>query len=164
MALRFLPSEPKTSPTDFGDEADAARDLNMQASKAHLRRGKALLVLRRPRDALRAYVDSRSFFSFSKHPATSVMPGPDSHEWPPFLKEGVAQIEAAIAADCLDSQSSVELSLSRNEGLMPLKPTELVYMAFSSPVKHFALSRNLDRKLVLLLLIFDSNVNISGSI
>ncbi|KAM7541954.1 hypothetical protein Aperf_G00000012908 [Anoplocephala perfoliata] len=124
MALRLLPSEPKTSPTDFGDEADAARELNTQASKAHFRRGKALLVLRRPCDALRAYVDSRAFFNFSKHPATSVMPDPDSDLWPSFLQEGVAQIKAAIAADSLDSQSSVELCLSGNEGPMHLKPTE----------------------------------------
>ncbi|VUZ38740.1 unnamed protein product [Hymenolepis diminuta] len=124
MALRLLPSEPKKSPTDFGDDADAAKEANMQASKACLRRGKALLVLRRPRDALRAYVDSRAYFAFTKNPATGVLPDPESDDWPSFLKEGVAQVEAAIAAESLDSQSSAELSLTGNEGPMPLKPTE----------------------------------------
>lgn len=124
MALRLLPSEPKKSPTDFGDDADAAKEANIQASKACLRRGKALLVLRRPRDALRAYVDSRAYFAFTKNPATGVLPDPESDDWPPFLKEGVAQVEAAIAAESLDSQSSAELSLTGNEGPMPLKPTE----------------------------------------
>ncbi|VDO03558.1 unnamed protein product [Rodentolepis nana] len=124
MALRLLPSEPKKSPTDFGADADSAKEANMHASKAYLRRGKALLVLRRPRDALRAYVDSRAYFALTKHPATGVVPDPESDDWPSFLREGVAQVKAAIAAESLDSQSSAELSSSGNEGPMPLKPTE----------------------------------------
>nr|CDS29235.2 tetratricopeptide repeat protein 12 [Hymenolepis microstoma] len=124
MALRLLPSEPEKSPTDFGADADAAKEANLHSAKACLRRGKALLVLRRPRDALRAYVDSRAYFALTKHPATGVLPDPESDEWPPFLKEHVAQVKAAIAAESLDSESSAKLSSTGNEGPMPLKPTE----------------------------------------
>ncbi|VDK35591.1 unnamed protein product [Taenia asiatica] len=124
LALRLLPAEPKTTPTDIGEDADAARDINQQAAKACLRRGKALLVLRRPRDALSAYVDSRAFNAFARHPATAVMPDPDSDFWPPFLREGVAQVKAAIAADSLDSQSSIQLSLSDDCEPLLLKSTE----------------------------------------
>ncbi|KAL5107574.1 Tetratricopeptide repeat protein 12 [Taenia crassiceps] len=124
LALRLLPSEPKTTPTDIGEDADAARDTNRQAAKACLRRGKALLVLRRPRDALSAYVDARAFNAFARHPATAVMPESDSDVWPPFLREGVAQVKAAIAADSLDSQSSIQLSLSDDCGPLLLKSTE----------------------------------------
>ncbi|VDM32731.1 unnamed protein product [Hydatigera taeniaeformis] len=124
LALRLLPAEPKTTPTEIGEEADAARDTNQQAAKACLRRGKALLVLRRPRDALSAYVDARAFNAFAHHPATAVMPEFDSDVWPSFLREGVAQVKAAIAADSLDSQSSVQLSPSDNDKPMLLKATE----------------------------------------
>lgn len=122
LALRLLPSVPKTTPTDIGEDADAAREINQQAAKACLRRGKALLVLRRPRDSLRAYIDARAFLAFSQHPATAKHPDPDSDEWPQCLREGVAQVKAAIAADSLDSQSSIQLS-SSSEPLF-LKSTE----------------------------------------
>ncbi|CDS37631.1 tetratricopeptide repeat protein 12 [Echinococcus multilocularis] len=124
LALRLLPAEPKTTPTDIGEDADAARDTNQQAAKACLRRGKALLVLRRPRDALSAYVDARAFDVFAHHPATGVMPDTDSDVWPPFLREGVAQVKAAIAADSLDSQSSIQLSLFNDCETLLLEATE----------------------------------------
>lgn len=81
-------------------------------------------MLRRPRDALSAYADARAFNAFARHPASAVMPEPDSDVWPLFLREGVAQVKAAIAADSLDSQSSIQLSLSDDCEPLLLKSTE----------------------------------------
>ncbi|VDD79194.1 unnamed protein product [Mesocestoides corti] len=124
LALRILPMEPKTTPTDIGDDAEAACALNQQAAKACLHRGKALLTLRRPCDALRAYVDARAFRAFALKPASAVMPDPDSDDWPPFLREYVAQAKAAIAAENLDSQASAKLSSPSSTEPLLLKPTE----------------------------------------
>nr|VZI30572.1 unnamed protein product [Spirometra erinaceieuropaei] len=105
LALRLLPPEPMRTPTNIGEEADKARSANLMAAKACLHRGKALLVLRRPRDALQAYSDSRAFKACSENPAVTAKPSSSPDQWPTFLREYVAQAQAAIAAENVDSQA-----------------------------------------------------------
>ncbi|VDK30769.1 unnamed protein product, partial [Dibothriocephalus latus] len=105
LALRLLPPEPMRTPTNIGEEADKARSANLMAAKACLHRGKALMVLRRPRDALQAYSDSRAFKACSENPAVTAKPSPNPDQWPNFLREYVAQAQAAIAAENVDSQT-----------------------------------------------------------
>uniref|UniRef100_A0A0X3PIT2 Uncharacterized protein n=2 Tax=Schistocephalus solidus TaxID=70667 RepID=A0A0X3PIT2_SCHSO len=105
LALRLLPSEPMRTPTNIGEEADKARNANLMAAKACLHRGKALLVLRRPRDALQAYSDSRAFKACSENPAVTAKASSSPDQWPTFLREYVAQAQAAIAAENVDSQA-----------------------------------------------------------
>lgn len=114
--------EPRTTPTDLGEDADAARSENQQAAKACLHRGKALVTLRRPRDALRAYSDARAFRAFAVNPATAVLPDPKSDQWPLFLREYVAQAQTAIAAESLDQEAFSYISTDAKSTL--LKPTE----------------------------------------
>ncbi|BHF67505.1 Tetratricopeptide repeat protein 12 [Sparganum proliferum] len=105
LALRLLPPEPMRTPTNIGEEADKARNANLMAAKACLHRGKALLVLRRPRDALQAYSDSRAFKACSENPAVTAKASSSPDQWPTFLREYVAQAQAAIAAENVDSQA-----------------------------------------------------------
>ncbi len=119
--------EPRSTPTDVGEDADAARAINKQATKACIHRGKAFLTMRRPHDALSAFSDARAFHLFSQKPASAVLPKPDSDEWPQFLREYVAQARAAIAAESLDLMASSQLSsptTARNSEPLLLKPTE----------------------------------------
>lgn len=134
VALRLLPMEPKKTPTDIGEEADQAKVINQATSKAFLHRGKALVVLHRPRDALKAYSESKLFKAYAMLPASGDKANTNGGtEWPAFLQEYVAQAEAALAAEQMDSQAQQLMDLcvgdlsSTNSQDYLLKPSEYVY-------------------------------------
>ncbi len=114
LALRLLPLDPLRSPTDLGEEADRVRRENTAAAKACLHRGKSLLVLRRPKDALEAYADARSFKALSEKPATAELPARNATEWPTFLREYVAQAKAALLAEEADANAQQYLDKTAN--------------------------------------------------
>lgn len=63
---------------------------NGTLAKAHFHRGKSLMALNRPQDALLAYTQSRRY--------TQSRAASDEGEWPKFLVEYVHQAEAAVQA------------------------------------------------------------------
>ncbi|GAA50517.1 tetratricopeptide repeat protein 12 [Clonorchis sinensis] len=101
-ALKLL--EFRQSATTNSAEFGASIVPNPQVAKTHFHRGKALMALGKPEEALLAYEQSRAF-SLSSKPISG---GSVNSPWPAYLVEYVAQAEAAVAAKQADARAEAE--------------------------------------------------------
>nr|CAH8874550.1 unnamed protein product [Trichobilharzia regenti] len=109
-ALLLFPEAPQLSPTGEPLKHNDNILSNPRLAKVHLHRGKALMSLNRPADALAAYSFSRFYSSSKNDKCVSVKP--NEEKWPNYLVEYVAQAEAALAAQKADAEAEANFAES----------------------------------------------------
>ncbi|CAH8650215.1 unnamed protein product [Heterobilharzia americana] len=109
-ALLLFPEAPQLSPDGkpltFNDKITS----NPRLAKVHLHRGKALVSLNRPSDALAAYTLSR-YYSTPKN-EKCLLKDSNEEKWPNYLVEYVSQAEAALAAQKANAEAEASFAES----------------------------------------------------
>ncbi|KAL3318718.1 Tetratricopeptide repeat protein 12 [Cichlidogyrus casuarinus] len=106
LVIRIHPETP------IEENSNASKVTNTTVSKAYLCKGKALLSLMRPSEALEAFAHSR-WFTLPKRCDHCPPADSSEHSWPSFLKEYVSHAENAEKTLLLDQQLNA-LSIHEN--------------------------------------------------